>query len=368
MLKKFAVLLAVCGVAVSVAHGAPQGFKQGKAELKSAGPIAFGPDGVLFISDPKAASIVAVDTKDTKADAAKPSINVEKINEKIAAALGTKADQIRINDMAVNPANGTVYFSVSRGRGPDAQGVVVRVDSTGAVTDLALDDVSHAIATLPNAAEDKLVESRRGKVNNRDMSITDLAYLEGQLIIAGLSNEEFASNLRSIRYPFTDVSGGSSIEIYHGNHGALETRSPVRTFVPVSIGGSEPQIIAAYTCTPLVRIPVSELRAGAKVRGTTVAELGNRNRPLDIISYQKDGKTFLLMANDARGVMKISTDELTSREGITGKVDEPTAGQPFETLKEWTGITQLDQLNNAQVVVLVETKEGVADLKTVPLP
>lgn len=367
MLKKFAVLLVVCGVAVSAAQGAPQGFKQGKAELKSAGPIAFGPDGVLFIADPKAATIVAVDTKDTKADAAKPSIDVEKINEKIAAALGTKADQILINDMAVNPANGKVYFSVARGRGPDAQAVVVRVDSAGTVSDLSLDDVSHAVAALPNAADDKLVEGRRGKVNNREMSITDLAYLEGQLIIAGLSNEKFASNLRTIRYPFTDISGGSSIEIYHGNHGALETRSPVRTFVPVSFGG-EPQIIAAYTCTPLVRIPVSELRAGAKVRGTTVAELGNRNRPLDIIAYEKDGKKFLLMANDARGVMKISTDELTSREGISNKVSEPTAGQPFETLKEWTGITQLDQLNAAQAVVLVEAKDGAADLKTVPLP
>ncbi|MGE3317593.1 MAG: hypothetical protein AB7O26_20980 [Planctomycetaceae bacterium] len=366
MTKKIAALLACCVVAVSTADAAAPGFKQGKAPLKSAGPIAFGPDGVLFISDPKAAAIVAVETQDTKADPAKPSIEVAKVNEKIAAALGTAADQIRIADMAVNPANGKIYFSVSRGLGPDAQPVIVRVDSTGAVSDLSLDDVSHAVAELPNAADDKLVPSRRGKVNNREQSITDLAYLEGQLIVAGLSNEEFASNLRTIRFPFNEVSGGSSIEIYHGNHGALETRSPVRTFVPVSFDG-EPQLIAAYTCTPLVRIPVAELNAGKKVRGTTVAELGNRNRPLDIIAYKKDGKNFLLMANDARGVMKISTEELTSRDGIAEKVDEPTAGQPFETLKEWTGVTQLDQLNDAQAVVLIE-KDGVADLKTVPLP
>lgn len=361
-----AAVLTLTAFSIATADAA-QGFKQGKIELKSAGPITFGPDGVLFIADPKAAAVVAVETGDTKADDAKPSINVEGVNEKIASALGTTAEQVRINDLAVNPANGKVYFSISRGRGPDALPVVVRVDSTGTISELSLDNISHAVASLPNAADDKLVESRRGKVNNREQSITDLAFLEGQVIVAGLSNEEFASNLRTIRFPFNEVSGGSSIEIYHGNHGALETRSPVRTFVPVSFGG-EPQIIAAYTCTPLVRIPVSELRNGSKVRGTTVAELGNRNRPLDIIAYQKDGKNFLLMANDPRGVMKISTEELTSREGITTKVDEPTAGQPFETLKDWTGITQLDQLNDAQVVVLVETKDGGADLKTLPLP
>ena len=49
-------------------------------------------------------------------------------------------------------------------------------------------------------------------------------------------------------------------------------------------------MLAAYTCTPLVKLPVSELKAGAHVKGTTIAELGNRNRPLDMIVYQKDGK------------------------------------------------------------------------------
>ena len=42
--------------------------------------------------------------------------------------------------------------------------------------------------------------------------------------------------------------------------------------------------------------------------GTTIAELGNRNRPLDMIVYKKDGKEFLLMSNNSRGVMKIPTD------------------------------------------------------------
>jgi hypothetical protein len=35
-------------------------------------------------------------------------------------------------------------------------------------------------------------------------------------------------------------------------------------------------------------------------QGKTVAELGNRNRPIDMIVYEKDGKEFLLIANNSR--------------------------------------------------------------------
>ena len=72
--------------------------------------------------------------------------------------------------------------------------------------------------------------------------------------------------------------------------------------------GNEPYMLAAYTCTPLVKVPVSELKAGAHIKGTTIAELGNHNQPLDMIVYQKDGKDYLLMTNSSRGVMKIPTE------------------------------------------------------------
>ena len=131
-----------------------------------------------------------------------------------------------------------------------------------------------------------------------------MAYQNGKLFVAGLSNEEFSSKLRVIAYPFTQADRGTSVEIYHGNHGGLETRSPVYSFVPYMIGG-EPHIIGGYLCTPLVKFPVSSLAPGAKVQGTTIAELGAGNRPIDMILYKKDGKDFLLMSNTARGVMKM---------------------------------------------------------------
>lgn len=363
--KRVAAWLAPLLVAASVQAGVQDGLNRGNAELVSAGPMAFGPGGILFIGDPQAAAILAVDTEDTSGDPSKASVNVDKLNEKIAALLGTSAEQIAINDLAVNPQSGKVYLSVSRGRGPNALPVILRVDSAGKISEFSLKNVRFAKAALPNAPEDRVVEAGSRRQNNRLLSITDLAFLDNRVVVAGLSNEEFASNLREIPFPFGEVNTGAAIEIYHGNHGQLETRSPVRTFVPISFGG-EPQIIAAYTCTPLVRIPLSELKPGAKVRGTTVAELGNRNRPLDIIAYRKGGQNYLLMANDARGVMKISTDGIETREGITQRVGG-IAGQPYETVESLKGVTQLDQLNDTHAVILVESEGSVA-LQTIELP
>src|SRR5262245_20575428 len=39
---------------------------EGKPAFKSMGPLAFGPEGILFVADRKAAAIVAIATGDTK--------------------------------------------------------------------------------------------------------------------------------------------------------------------------------------------------------------------------------------------------------------------------------------------------------------
>src|SRR5262249_58174699 len=121
-------------------------------------------------------------------------------------------------------------------------------------------------------------------------------------MVAGLSNEEFSSSLRAIPFPFEAASKGTGIEIWHGSHGRFETNAPVRTFVPYEING-EKAILAAYTCTPLVRIPVSELKPGNKVKGTTIAELGARNKPLDMDVYSKSAKNYILIANSRHSLM-----------------------------------------------------------------
>ena len=128
----------------------------------------------------------------------------------------------------------------------------------------------------------------------------------------------------------------------------------------------QPHLLAAYTCTPLVTIPVAELKAGSKVQGKTVAELGNQNRPLDIITYQKEGHTFLLVANSARGVMKVATDKIASVEPIKAKVKD-TAGLGYETVPNLKGVEQLDKLDDTHAVLLVKNGSA-ASLETLELP
>lgn len=99
----------------------------------------------------------------------------------------------------------------------------------------------------------------------------------------------------------------------------------------------------------------------------TVAELGNRNRPLDMVVYKKDGKDFILMANSSRGVMKITTEKIDTKESISQKIDDK-AGLPYETIESLTGVEQLDRLGDSLAVVLIRTPEGSASLKSFALP
>src|SRR5207248_3073376 len=194
-----------------------------KAGLKSAGALAIGPDGVLFIGDSAGAAIYAIDVNDRTAAISTGALEVKGINEKIAAMLGTAADQIAINDVVVNPASKNVYIAVSRGKGADAMSVILRVDPAGKITEGSLDNIKYASVALPDGPQ-----ADRQRVD----TITSIKYVDGQVLVAGLSNEEFSSSLRSIPYPFKDYNKAAGIEIYHGSHGRFETNAPVRTFVP----------------------------------------------------------------------------------------------------------------------------------------
>lgn len=359
----FALGLVVPGVCASLTSD----MQEGKPAFRAMSQLTFGPEGVLFIADTKAAAITAIATGDTKAASGSAAVKAEAIDEKIAALLGTKSDQIIIEDLAVNPISRRAYLAVSRGKGPDAVPVLVRVKADGQPELVALDKVRFSRAELPDPAADTAPAPVPGKKqqNRRLEAITDIAYTDGKVLVAGLSNEEFASSLRAIPFPFKNVDRGTSVEIYHGAHGAYETRSPVRTFVPYKVG-NEQQILAAYTCTPLVQFAIGDLKPGAKVKGKTIAEFGNRNRPLDIVVYQKDGKDFLLMANSSRGVIKVAADQITGASSITARVAD-TEGLKFEKL-DWAGINQLDLLDSRHALVVRGDAGKPQNLETLALP
>src|SRR5439155_26882164 len=114
--------------------------------------------------------------------------------------------------------------------------VLVRVKAGGPLEVVALDNVKFSRGELPDAPADAGAGPANRQGNPRQESITDIAFFQDRVLIAGLSNEEFSSTLRAIPFPFETVRKGTSAEIFHGSHGRFETRSPVRTFVAMKVG------------------------------------------------------------------------------------------------------------------------------------
>jgi len=332
----------------------------GKADLKSAGALTFGPDGVLFVGDSIGGAIVALDTND-KTPAATAAFNVQGLDATIAGLVGVMPDQILINDVAVNPISKNVYVSAARGRGPDAVPLVVRVEPSGKVTPLSLDNIGHASVALVDAP----AENPTARQNPRTTTITDMEFINGNLLVAGMSNEEWNSALRSIPYPFNNAAKGTQLQIWHASHGRFETQAPVRTFVPYTLGGQS-YVLAAYTCTPLVKIPMSDLKPGAQVKGVTIADLGAGNQPLDMLPYKKDGHEFILIANSSFGVVKLHADSLATDKPI----DSPTvvsaaAGAPYDRITTLTNVQHLAPVDAGHALVVTR---GSVSLQTIALP
>ena len=339
-------------------------FTKGKPAIQSIGVLAFGPDGILFIGDSQSATIFAIKLGDQATNGTNETLNVPDIDEKIAAMLGTTTKDIRIHDLAVNPVSHNAYLSVTRGSGNSAADLLIRVKSDGTIEEVSLENVSYTKAAITNPIG-KEAKSRRG-TSLRTQVITDIAYADGKVYVAGLSNEEFASSLRVLPFPFTDQSYSSSLEIYHAAHGRYETNSPIRTFLPYTVN-NEPHMLAAYTCTPLVTFPMSEIKDGKHVKGKTVAELGSGNRPLDMIAYKNNDKDYLLIANSNRTLMKIDPDDIEKQKmGLTDPVKERNAtdGVKYVAISQ-VGVQQIDNLNSANVLVLQRMSDGSLNLRTI---
>jgi len=375
-----ATILLISFLAVAAfGAGLTDSLKPGKANLQSASQIAFGPEGILFVGDSRQAAVFAISTDDTKAPAGPVNINVEAVNEKIAALLGIPADQLLINDLEVNPLSRNVYVAVSRGRGPDALPVILKIDGASKISEFRLDNVRYAMAALVDAPEEKPDAGVRGpegqvNANPRVRTIHDMSYIDGKVLVAGLSNQDFTSDMRSIPFPFSKVEKGTGIRMWHSAHGRYETASPVRSFVPYTIN-KEQFVLASYGCTPVVKIPVKELKPGGKVQGTTVVELGNGSTPLDMLSYQKGGKNYILIATTSRGVMKFSADAVGTANPLvppTNVCEQSTeqssprpggngctidvGGIPYQTIETLKGVWQMAKLDENNAVVLADRK------------
>ncbi len=281
-------------VGSTYANDLTEGFVTGTPKVQSMSQLTFGPQGILFVGDSKGAAVFAIQIEEGKKSESDQRFSLRNVERKIADLLGANVSDILIHDMVVSPQQ-NVYLAVSRGRAKvktynlwpnyvDDANILLKITPQGKIEEVSLKNVKYAQIELPNpVAADK--KDRRGRSLRSDV-ITDLAYANGMVYVAGLSNEEFASTFRKIPFPFKNKVSASTLEIYHGAHGRYETKSPIRAFVPYKLNG-KPHILASYTCTPLVTIPEDKIEPGKHVKGRTIAELGAGNMPLDMIVVTK---------------------------------------------------------------------------------
>lgn len=346
--------------------GPNYGMTVAPVTLQSIGVIKFASDGILYVADSRAGAIYGIDVGDQVRDTSTSGIAVSAIDEQIATLLGVPASEIRIRDMAAHPTSQSLYFSVTRGQGPAAQPLIVRLtkaDKRLSVVDLS--NVRHARAAIPDAASSDTTQPWERV--SRSLTITDLAPTDGELYIAGLSNEEFRSALRRIPLPFDGTSKTTLVEVYHTSHDRFETAAPIEAMTALTLRG-QPVVLASYTCAPLAVFERQALRQQAQVRGRTVAELGGGNRPLDMITYTspRDGKPYVLIANSHRTLMRFDVEEIAAAPAMTTSVKRAyqPGGVAYLPVSSY-GVLQLDRFNRQNVVVLQrDPVDGSLDIST----
>ncbi len=346
---------------LSGADSASSYFKKPESsglELKSVGKIAFGPAGMLLISDPRTASVVAVDTGDT-GPVAKLTKRVEAIEPALATAAA--AEKITIIDMAVNPASGKIYFAVNvqPGNAP----AILALGAEGNVAPVDLSKSAHVRMTLPTAENAQL------------RNVTDLAWGDHSVIVAGQSSEEFANKIYQIPIPLEHGVNAQfySAETYHVAHRKWETKAPIQSFIPWEDDG-EFYVVGAFACTPIAKFPISDLEDGDQIKGTSVIELGSGNRPRDMFTYEKDGEQWLVTntqrfkdnlfgpskywaARVKMDYLDAETPEETNENAARRDVNAPSGpdAKGIEVVEPLFGAVIVSQLDNAEVVVLRET-------------
>lgn len=346
----------------------------GAPKIKSINVIAFGPNGALLIGDGKGAQLVAVDTKDTKAKPWKAGA-LTGIDRKIADKLGTTAKNVEITHLAVNRASGTAYLVVNKK--DESKSVIMTVDGDGTVGEFALDKVDYVAVPLP--------KGEKAEVNR----VTDLAWAKGRILVGAVCAEEFASKVYSVPTPLDATKGeatGFSTETYHVAHRKWETKAPMTTLMPLEHKGKQ-YVVGTFACTPVVRYPIDNIKAGAKIKGESVIELGHGNQPRNMFSYSKDGKTYLLMNNfrfhhsrrpygpspywTVRIDMDIFGEGDKLNEKAEWRIDTKTLKPITERAKiidAYYGVAHLDRLDDKQALVVAQDEKAGLTLKALDLP
>jgi hypothetical protein len=376
MARKTLWVVALAAVVGLLAGGAPAFgqsliFKStavGNPQVKSIDAIAFGPQGTLLIGDSKGQQVVAVQTGDTTARAWSKT-EIAQIHEQLAGRIGTTGKGIEIIKMAVNPASTTAYFAIRKM--DDKSSLILTVDGNGKISEFRLDNVKYARVSLP--AGDK------GPITK----ITDVTWAGDRVLVAAQANETFGSKIYSIVAPLENNSTGAiySTETYHVSHGKWETRAPIKSVISYEEENRR-YLVGAFTCTPIVKYQIDDLKPGDKVKGTSVIELGNGNHPLDMFTYQKNGKTYILM-NTMRAFGKpfgpskywtVKVDHTILRENasINEKAVQPVPqkgkSEVARMVDGYHSVVHMDRLDATRALVIRTDDKGSWTLTVLDLP
>lgn len=299
--------------------GAGGGSIVNPAGLLSATVLEFGEQGTLFVADAYGAKVHAFETGDTATPATPPGIVYHtSVDLDLAAMLGAAAENVVINDLVVNPLSKNLYLAVHVGRSQTPGVAIIRYNvSDGQLELLDVGALTNSSASLSNAPafEDTMQYGQ----SLRTLTITDMTYYNGELLVGGVSNQEFSSELRRISFPFDGSVAVATTEIFHSAHSRVETRAPIVTSLVHEFDGV-PYLIAGYTCTPIVRFRLDDLVDGAHVVGDTIAELGFGNAPVDMIEYEASSMfgsgQRILVTNDQRGAVSVGIEAIRDAQPI----------------------------------------------------
>ena len=321
------------------------------AELASVSRLAFGPDGVLFAADWKAAQVNAINLPPAAGTPDTP-FNIMDLDAAIQPLLGGTG--VRLESMAKRPGTNEVYVALSVG--PERTPAILVVTPDGSARAL---DLPHLPATLAKLNNPPSGDARFWKTTPlRSFTVTDMQWHDGKLYVAGLSNGTFASTLRILSMPFGGSQAVTTVAMYHSTHNQVETRAPIRAMSFHMLNGRD-TLVAAYLCSPIVTIPVDALKDGAHIEGKTVAELGYGDVANSMVTfaYGQPGKQVpaILLVNDQRDADVLPVSAIGAADQRPG-LDKPV---PFGGAAGVTGhhlplggVLALDNQNDAMFVAV----------------
>ena len=297
-------------------------------DLKFAGALEFTEDGTLFVGDNYNGAIYAFDiTYDVARGEVTPS-SIANIDTKIAELLGVGGRAIEINDIAAHPVSKKVYISVTRIGNFASQPAIVEVSQNQQIRLVDLSSLDFQKQVLLEFPNDEATFRVRGAGPNpplprdvakdvislRSLAIMDMEYYKGELLVAGVAHDNFLSSLRRIPFPFEGTQSIANVEMYHIAHDQYESRAPIRAMSIQEIDG-EPQLVAAYTCSPIVLIPLTEIEDGAKIKAKTIIDYGN-GQPLDMVPFQLQNQSMLFVTSNSRSPQVIPISGLNNAKGV----------------------------------------------------